>query len=78
MLSLGLLVKVLLGQVLGKPRVFLLVSVSTLVCDAMVGEVSDAMVYGAKVDEVCAPMVCDGCVGMSWKQSDSWHPMVPC
>ena len=69
--------KVLLVKLLGKPRVFLLVPVSTLVCDAMVGEVSDAMVYGAMVDEVCGPMVCDGCVGMSWTQSDSCYPMVP-
>jgi len=77
-LSLGLLVKVLLVKVLGKPRVFLLVPVSTLVCEAMVCEVSDAMVYGDMVYEVCAPMVCDGCVGMSWRQSDSCYPMVPC
>jgi len=73
-----LLAKVFLAQVLGKPMVFLLVSVSTLVCEAMVGEVSDAMVYGDMVDEVCGPKVCDGCVGMSWTLSDSCYPMVPC
>ena len=57
-------------HVLGKPRVYLLVSVSILVCDAMVGEVYDAMVW--------APMVGEVCLEMSWRQSDSCYPMVPC
>jgi len=67
--------------VLDRSKVFLLVFVTTLVSAAMV---SAAMVYGpmycdAMVGEVCVPMVVVVvCVGMSWRQSDSWYPMVPC
>ena len=67
-------------HVLDRPMVFLLVFVTRLVYGAMV---SDTMVYGpmvcdAMVGEVCVPMVVVVCVGMSWRQSDSWYPMVPC
>jgi len=67
-------------HVLDRPKVFLLVFVATLVYGSMDG---DAMVYGpmycdAMVCEVCVPMVVVVCVGMSWRQSDSWYPMVPC
>ena len=66
--------------VLDRSKVFLLVFVTTLVSAAMV---SAAMVYGpmycdAMVGEVCVPMVVVVCVGMSWRQSDSYYPMVPC
>ena len=61
--------KVLMVHVLGRPRVYLLVSVSILVCDAMVDEAYDAM--------VCGPMVGEVCVGMSWRQSESFYPMIP-
>ena len=58
--------------VLDRSKVFLLVFVTTLVSAAMV---SAAMVYGPMV---CVPMAGAVCVGMSWRQSDSWYPMVPC
>jgi len=45
-------------QVLDIPMVFLLVFVTTLVYGAMV---SDAMVYGPMVGEVCVPMVVVAC-----------------
>jgi len=68
-------------HVLDRPKVFLLVFVTRLVYGAMD---CDAMVYGpmvcdAMVGEVCVPMVVVVVfVGMSWRQSDSWYPMVPC